>query len=340
MNIFWFDTTDLAECARLHPDKALVKLMLEHCQLLASALAFYDENAKLLKLDGKPYKITHQNHPCGKWARASRHNFQSLCQLTLAMADEYTYRFGKPSSYRQVIQQALSQISLLPIIDTRDTFAVAINDFYLQCMLNDSVISPDELELIQKDKSAVPGAELVQRCYRSYMRYAKSHYASWPQERIPAFWPRQEGNGRLFCRIAKHQLPIAISADSQSIGYNRFELFEELWALNISLYEATGKSKISKQRLKQWFASCECKLGLTLAIEQHFSETIKKQKSTISKAHIELAQCKNAEDYRQFISQCLGAKVPTIKTITKWLEDDKPTDERVLEHITYWSEKL
>ena len=360
MNIFWLDTKDLQNCARLLPNKLIVKMQLEHCQLLATALQYYDDSAVLTKLNGQPYKSTHRNHPCAKWTRASRQNFQTLCNLTLAIADEYEYRYNKPSSYRPVILQALSQIAILPIEQTQGTFAVAINPFYLKCICDAGIISQTELAIIENNKEAVSDAELVQRCYRAYLVFSKAHYAEWTADRIPDFWARQDGNGRLFCRLKKLS-PTKLFVESTYIAPDsaKTETFNELWALNMAYYEASDKSKMSKNKLKQICIDTGfCKLAGTICINRHFfakakakatkTKTKTKTTSTKSKAKAkatiepamptptQLANCETDEQYRELIKQCIGMKVPTKSTISKWRDAEPNLEARVLGHIEFW----
>lgn len=86
MNIFYLDhNTEL--CAKYHVDRHVVKQLLEYFQLISTTLHLSGIDA--------PYKPTHINHPCAKWARESSANLNYLENLFLALCDEYTYRYGK-----------------------------------------------------------------------------------------------------------------------------------------------------------------------------------------------------------------------------------------------------
>lgn len=84
MNIFVLDG-DPCNIAKHYCDIHLRKMMVEHVQLLCSAMP---ENLA-------PYKRTHYNHPCNKWVRESASNWEWLNTLTRSMGREYFNRFSK-----------------------------------------------------------------------------------------------------------------------------------------------------------------------------------------------------------------------------------------------------
>lgn len=86
MNIFWLDT-DLSKCAKAHCDKHVVKMILESCQLLATAHHMCGSTAT--------YKATHINHPCAIWVRESSTNYFKLLRLAQLLCKEYSKRFNK-----------------------------------------------------------------------------------------------------------------------------------------------------------------------------------------------------------------------------------------------------
>jgi hypothetical protein len=88
MNIFYL-SNDPTECAKFHCDKHVVKMLLETAQLLSSAHHILDGQRNDL------YKLTHKNHPCAKWARESKANYEWLFKLFLNLSCEYTNRYGK-----------------------------------------------------------------------------------------------------------------------------------------------------------------------------------------------------------------------------------------------------
>lgn len=89
MNIF-FLSFDARKAAEHHCDKHVVKMILETAQLLYSA---HWSQARL-SLPQNAYKKTHVNHPCAIWTRESGANYRWLCELGLALCDEFTFRYG------------------------------------------------------------------------------------------------------------------------------------------------------------------------------------------------------------------------------------------------------
>lgn len=86
MNIFYF-TYNIVLNSKLLDDKRLVKMILETTQLLSNSLYLHGENS--------PYKPTHLKHPCTIWAAKSSGNWNWLKNYGLALAKEYTNRYGK-----------------------------------------------------------------------------------------------------------------------------------------------------------------------------------------------------------------------------------------------------
>lgn len=91
MNIFVLDS-NLIKCAKYHCDKHVVKMILESAQLLSSA-------CRLAGLD-LGYKLTHANHPCAKWVRASEDNFLWLADLAHFLNEEYKTRFNHTVNHK------------------------------------------------------------------------------------------------------------------------------------------------------------------------------------------------------------------------------------------------
>lgn len=110
MNIFTL-SLDPTECARMHCDKHVIKMVTEYAQLLATAHRVLDgvptkvlspggmRRTEYILLDDEQdsnmMKATHINHPCAVWARSSSDAFHELNMLLFALAKEYTFRYGK-----------------------------------------------------------------------------------------------------------------------------------------------------------------------------------------------------------------------------------------------------
>ena len=110
MNIFVTDDCPI-QSARNLPDKHIVKMPLETCQMLSIIYSdWYYGVGKLYKSDGTPYRTAHgafRKHPCTQWAAANQYNLAWLIQHGLALCDEYTARYDKVHTCQDVIHQAV-----------------------------------------------------------------------------------------------------------------------------------------------------------------------------------------------------------------------------------------
>ena len=110
MNIFVTDPCPI-QSARNLPDKHIVKMPLETCQMLSIIYSdWYYGVGKLYKSDGTPYRTAHgafRNHPCTQWAAANQNNLAWLICHGLALCDEYTARYDKVHTCQDVIHQAV-----------------------------------------------------------------------------------------------------------------------------------------------------------------------------------------------------------------------------------------
>ena len=109
MNIFVTDSCPI-QSARNLPDKHIVKMPLETCQMLSIIYSdWYYGVGKLYKSDGTPYRTSHgafRNHPCTQWAADNQYNLAWLIVHGVALCDEYTARYGKVHTCLDVISQA------------------------------------------------------------------------------------------------------------------------------------------------------------------------------------------------------------------------------------------
>ena len=107
MNIFVTDP-DPVVSAQVLPDKHIVKMPLETCQMLSIVASekWGHGYGVLPKLDGEPYKTekgAFRNHPCTVWAQ---HHFRWLIEHGLALCAEYTHRYNKTHSCQYTIECA------------------------------------------------------------------------------------------------------------------------------------------------------------------------------------------------------------------------------------------
>ena len=109
MNIFVTDADPIQSALNL-PDKHVVKMPLETCQMLAIIYSdWYYGVGNLHKLDGTPYRTAHgafRKHPCTIWAADNQYNLAWLIMHGLALCEEYTLRYHKVHACQDVIHQA------------------------------------------------------------------------------------------------------------------------------------------------------------------------------------------------------------------------------------------
>jgi hypothetical protein len=152
MNIFILDE-DISTNVKYYCDEHLVKMILEHAQMLSTA-------CRLNGID-EGYKMTHKNHPCTKWVRESLDNWLYLKELTRAMNEELKYRRGYEKNHK-----SWGVIEKLPVPDLprigRTPFA--------QCM-------PDEYK-----------HEDVAQAYRTFYLKEKVEFATWKWKRQKPEW--------------------------------------------------------------------------------------------------------------------------------------------------------
>ena len=127
MNIFVTDP-DPVKSAQCLPDKHVVKMPLESCQMLAivASTKWGHGFGKLPKLDGTPYltdKGAFRGHPCTIWAQE---NYRWLIEHGLALCAEYTHRYGKVHSCQHTLEHA--KMIFPPSIGEVTPFARAMPD--------------------------------------------------------------------------------------------------------------------------------------------------------------------------------------------------------------------
>ena len=109
MNIFVTDHCPIQSASNL-PDKHIVKMPLETCQMLAIIYSdWYYGVGTLHKLDGTPYATKRgafRKHPCTIWAAANQYNLAWLIMHGYALCDEYTARYNKVHSCKSAIVEA------------------------------------------------------------------------------------------------------------------------------------------------------------------------------------------------------------------------------------------
>jgi hypothetical protein len=152
MNIFYLDE-DPKLCAQYHCDKHCVKMIVEQVQLLSTAHWMTGGEA--------PYKKTHINHPSNKWVRESLSNYVWLCDMTMELCKEYTYRYGKTHKTQQHLEWCIVN---LPNIEDKGFTEMP------QAM-------PDEC----KRENPIDG-------YRNYYNVEKAYMCKWKNREIPEWF--------------------------------------------------------------------------------------------------------------------------------------------------------
>ena len=109
MNVFFLDKNTW-ECAKMHCDKHIVKMIIEYAQLMSTAHRVLDgtqyteiQNGRKIKrwrhgrdnYEQLLYKASHISHPSAIWTRDNASNYNWLYKLWVGLCCEYTHRYGK-----------------------------------------------------------------------------------------------------------------------------------------------------------------------------------------------------------------------------------------------------
>lgn len=109
MNIFVTDPNPHASAYCL-PDKHIVKMPLESCQMLSIIYSkWYYDWGTIPKQDDTPYataKGAFRNHPCTQWAGKNIYNTAWLIVHGLALCKEYRFRYDKIHSCNKSLFEA------------------------------------------------------------------------------------------------------------------------------------------------------------------------------------------------------------------------------------------
>ena len=109
MNIFVTDQCPHTS-ARSLPDKHIVKMPLESCQMLSIIYSkWYFNWGEIHRKDGLPYstqKGAFRNHPCTQWAAKNHYNLAWLIQHGCALCTEYLHRYGKVHTCAKTLFEA------------------------------------------------------------------------------------------------------------------------------------------------------------------------------------------------------------------------------------------
>lgn len=150
MNIFMLDE-DVVKNAQYHCDKHLIKQILEYTQILCTVV---NENGFIA-----PYRSTHKNHPCTKWAEENLSNWLYLQELVRVLNEEFKFRNGHLVDHKSALvarNLPKPNLKLAPMTP------------FVLCMPDDCKIGNDPV-----------------KSYRNYYNTHKRHLFSWKNRDTP-----------------------------------------------------------------------------------------------------------------------------------------------------------
>jgi len=169
--------------AKMLDDVRVVKMITESAQMLSTAHRILDGRKILVHttsrnrthwelpepFESNLYKVAYRNHPCNIWIRETTDNYQWLFDHFVALAQEYTLRYGKKHKSSGLIRFLLRYP--LNIMDGPLTFpALAMPEEYKSSNFVES--------------------------YRSYFNgeklFPKKRPASWKNNEIPSWVDTQK----------------------------------------------------------------------------------------------------------------------------------------------------
>lgn len=136
MNIFAVDQSPFVSASSL-PDKHVVKMPLESCQMISIIYSkWYYNWGDVYKADGTPYetkKGAFRNHPCTQWAAKNYENLAWLIVHGIHLCTEYNKRYGKIHSCNKTLFEAKKLFhnktdEVITIHSMVDSFARAMPD--------------------------------------------------------------------------------------------------------------------------------------------------------------------------------------------------------------------
>lgn len=139
MNIFYLHY-DPQICAMYHLDRHCVKMILETCQLLCTAIWLTLSKDELNK-NPPVCKATHKNHPSAIWTRESKENWLWLQSLGLELCKEYTFRYNKKHKYEEFLEKLIvptelpnlaftEPIPAMPLLYKKETSIESYRTYY------------------------------------------------------------------------------------------------------------------------------------------------------------------------------------------------------------------
>lgn len=175
MNVFYLDNDPL-NCAEMHCDKHVVKMVIEYAQLLSTAHRVLDGEEYVDDSSGRRikrwrlpderedriYKACHVNHPSAIWARSSNNNYNWLYCLFSITCDEYTHRYDKVHETDRKLREVL---------------ATPPRNIEVQYFKKPPQCMPDHCKMPN-----------VIDAYRNYYIKEKASFAKWTKRQIPEWF--------------------------------------------------------------------------------------------------------------------------------------------------------
>lgn len=160
MNLFILDRIpEIA--ATYYCDRHVVKIILEAVEMMGYA---YDQG-KYPPLPWLKHKNPHFNHPMSQWVRDSRQNFDWALRHSIALCDEFAFRYGKEHSYRRHITWVTFNIPLLSDTGLTD-WPRCFGQWKEDIELSDDAVYD----------------------YRRYYMLAKRSFATWKKRPMPEWF--------------------------------------------------------------------------------------------------------------------------------------------------------
>lgn len=100
MNIFYLHSS-APIAASYHCDKHVGKMLIESCQMLATAHHLLGNGHNVT------YRPTHANHPSSVWVRESRLQYMFVAELARYLGIEFRKRYGKDHKSLEVLKREL-----------------------------------------------------------------------------------------------------------------------------------------------------------------------------------------------------------------------------------------
>jgi hypothetical protein len=184
MNIFYLDRHP-KQCAEMHLDKHVVKMIIEYAQLMSTAHRvldgeeYYDKTANGRKIkrwrmdddrEVKLMKASHINHPSAVWVRQSKNNYVWLYQMWACLLREYTHRYEKTHACARLI----------------DVLAEIPHNLQDSNFSEPTPAMPDECKIVGNSLAS----------YHKYYVERKNHFAKWTKREVP-LWYKEAMNANL-----------------------------------------------------------------------------------------------------------------------------------------------